>query len=312
LSDFVFDLLRADRLTNVVDIGANPIDGVPPYRTLLERRLCRVVGFEPQPAALANLNSQKSDLESHLPYVVGDGKEATLHVYQWSGLTSLLTLDQNVLQYFRGSDDACRVIKEIPVSTRRLDDISEAVDIDFLKIDVQGSELSILRNGRQRLRSAVAVQTEVSFVTLYQNQPAFGEIDMELRGLGFVPHSFVEIKRWPITSNTPHNQLLEADVVYVRNFTRPDAMSEDQLKHLALVAHHCYRSFDLAASCIRHLVNRGAIPGTSIQQYQQHLSGDQNAIAAVREKEAVAVLSRNQVCSCGSGKKYKHCCGAHR
>ena len=42
------------------------------------------------------------------------------------------------------------------------------------------------------------------------------------------------------------NQLLEADVVYVRDFTFPDKMSSEQLKHLALIAHHCYGSYDLA------------------------------------------------------------------
>ena len=33
---------------DVVDIGANPIDGDPPYRLLLDAGLCRVTGFEPQ------------------------------------------------------------------------------------------------------------------------------------------------------------------------------------------------------------------------------------------------------------------------
>jgi hypothetical protein len=48
----------------------------------------------------------------------------------------------------------------------------------------------------------------------------------------------------------PLNQLLEADIVYVRDFAHADSMSEEQLKHLALVAHHCYRSFDLALRCV--------------------------------------------------------------
>jgi hypothetical protein len=45
-------LLCPARLTEVVDIGANPIDGDPPYRTMLHQGLCRVTGFEPQPEAL--------------------------------------------------------------------------------------------------------------------------------------------------------------------------------------------------------------------------------------------------------------------
>ena len=47
-SDFLRDLLRPEKLTTIVDIGANPIDGDPPYKQMLERELCQVIGFEPQ------------------------------------------------------------------------------------------------------------------------------------------------------------------------------------------------------------------------------------------------------------------------
>jgi hypothetical protein len=67
-------LFRPERLTAVVDIGANPIDGDPPYKTLLQIRGCRLTGFEPQAEALATLNTRKSDLETYLPNVIADGK----------------------------------------------------------------------------------------------------------------------------------------------------------------------------------------------------------------------------------------------
>ena len=35
------------------------------------------------------------------------------------------------------------------------------------------------------------------------------------------------------------NQMLEADIVYVRDFSQASSMSVEQLKHLALIAHHC-------------------------------------------------------------------------
>jgi hypothetical protein len=107
----------------------------------------------------------------------------------------------------------------------------------------------------------------------------FGEIDNELRGLGFVPHAFVAINRRMIGPlfdvSNPYaglNQLLEADIVYVRNFTKPDAMSDEQLGQLAMVAHHCYGSFDLALNCIHHLQKRRAIPPTSVDAYLRLIS----------------------------------------
>ncbi len=49
LDALLAELIKPERLTAVVDVGANPIDGVPPYRPLLAKGLCTVVGFEPQP-----------------------------------------------------------------------------------------------------------------------------------------------------------------------------------------------------------------------------------------------------------------------
>lgn len=271
--DPLYDLLRPKRPTAIVDVGANPIDGDPPYKEFLSKRLCRVVGFEPQEAALAALNASKGDCEHYLPYVVGDGSKQTLHVCEADGMTSLLRPDQTMLRQFVPFSSWGRVVKEIPVTTRRLDDISEIEAVDFLKIDVQGSELAVFRSGRRLLQATVAVQAEVSFLTLYEGQPVFGDIDLALRQLGLVPHAFAAVKRWMISPLSGErvfdafNQLLEADIVYVRDFTKPDKMTSEQLKHLALVAHHCYRSYDLAANCLLHLQARAAVPADAVTQY---------------------------------------------
>jgi FkbM family methyltransferase len=273
-SDLLVDILKPARLTAVVDVGANPIDGDPPYKSLLAARLCSVVGFEPQPEALATLNSRKSDLETYLPYVVHDGAPATLRVCRSSGMTSLLRPDAQIATYFRGFGDWGHVVNEASVETRRLDDLSEIAELDFLKIDVQGAELTVFQHGAHRLKAAVAIQTEISFVRLYEQQPSYGQIDLELRGLGFVPHCFAAIKNWMISpmfvENNPYaaiNQLLEADIVYVRDFTKPENMQVEQFKHLAMIAHHCYRSFDLVVNCLYRLVERGAIAPDSIARY---------------------------------------------
>jgi FkbM family methyltransferase len=267
------DLLRPDRMTSVVDIGANPIDGDPPYKPMLRQRLCRLIGFEPQPEALAELNSKKSDLETYLPYAVSDGKERILRVCQAPGMTSFLEPDQNALGHFPMFSEWGRVVRELAVVTRRLDDIEEIGAVDFLKIDVQGSELLVFQNGKRQLAKTVAVQVEVSFITIYKGQPVFGEIDVELRKLGLVPHAFAAINRRmiaPMMGNSVYaaiNQVLEADVVYVRDFTRPDAMDVEQMKHLAIIAHHCYRSYDLAMNCIYHLAKKGAVRQGVVNQY---------------------------------------------
>lgn len=267
-------LLQLDRLTEVLDIGANPIDGDPPYKKMLAAGMCRVTGFEPQPDALSKLLQAKSELERYYPYAVGDGSRAVLHRCRYPGWSGLYRPDPAALDVFPAFKPAATVIDEIPLSVRPLDQIDEVEAVDFLKIDVQGAELACLQSGTRKLSSCVAIQLEVSFVTLYEGQPGFGDLDVLLRSWGLIPHCFAALKRHPISplvfNNDPWmplNQLLEADVVYVRDFIHPERMSADQLKHLAMVAHHCYQSFDLAGRCISILTSRGELGLGVLDQY---------------------------------------------
>lgn len=269
-------LLTPQRLTEVVDIGANPIDGDPPYASMLSAGLCRVTGFEPQEQALADLQRRKGPNETYLPYAIADGNPHTLNICRASGMTSLFDPDSAALDLFDVLKPLGEVIDRIPLATRRLDDIPEITDLDFLKIDIQGGELMALQGGAGKLLQAVAVQAEVSFVALYKKQPCLGHIDLELRKQGFIPHCFAAVKQWPIAPcvindnpRQPLNQLLEADIVYVRDFSHPESMSDEQLKHLALIAHHCYRSFDLALRCVMLLEQRAAmLPGAQKRYFE--------------------------------------------
>jgi FkbM family methyltransferase len=276
--DLLTEILKPARRTAVVDVGANPIDGEPPYKRMLADGLCEVVGFEPQAEALARLQAAKGPLERYLPHALGDGTEKTLNVCALEGMTSLKVPKPEHLALFNLFPIWGEVKAHIPISTKRLDDVAEIAHLDFLKMDIQGSERDVLAHGRTKLADAVAIQTEVSFVTLYENQPTIGEMDKELRRLGFLPHCFAEMKVWPlaptVVSGQPNKglrQLLEADLVYVRDFTRASNMRVEQWKHLALIAHHCYGSVDLAARCLNMLAELGAVPADASERYLSSL-----------------------------------------
>jgi len=272
--DLLAEILAPARPTAIVDVGANPIDGDPPYKAMLAAGLCEVTGFEPQADALARLEKAKGPRERYLPYALGDGSARTLHVCELEGMTSLLVPDPARLALFNLFPIWGSVKQQIPVTTRKLDDIAQITQLDFLKMDVQGAEREVLAHGRTKLADTVVIQTEVSFVPLYQGQPVFGEIDLALRELGFLPHCVTGTKIWPIapmvvgdTPNRGIRQLLETDMVYVRDFSRPGNMSAEQWKHLALIAHHCYGSYDLALKAILTLIEMGAVPDGANKRY---------------------------------------------
>jgi FkbM family methyltransferase len=277
--DFLTQILSPNRPTAIVDVGANPIDGDPPYKAMLAAGLCDVVGFEPQADALARLQKVAGPRERYLPYALGDGTSRALNVCSLEGMTSLLVPDPARLALFNLFPIWGEVKSSIPVATKRLDDIAEIAHMDFLKMDIQGCEREVLSHGKARLAHAIAVQTEVSFITLYEGQPTLGEMDMAMRELGFLPHCFAELKVWPlaptIVSGQPNKglrQLLEADLVYVRDFTRAENMSAEQWKHLALIAHHCYGSVDLAARALNMLAQLGVVPADAAERYLSSLA----------------------------------------
>ena len=278
--DHLASILGIDRLTEVVDVGANPIDGDAPYKPLLTAGLCRVTGFEPQKYAFHVLETRKGPNERYLPYAISDGQQHVLNICRGPGMTSLLEPDPASLALFEALQPHSQIISREPMLTKRLDDVTEIGQLDFLKIDIQGGELSVFRHGRRKLEQAIVVQTEVSFVPLYKDQPTFGDLDVELRAQGFIPHCFPSIKLWPIApailNNNPLqavNQLLEGDIVYVRDIRRMDQLSDDQIRHLGLIAHHCYHSIDLVLRCIAILEQRGVVGTAARRQYADVVAG---------------------------------------
>jgi FkbM family methyltransferase len=259
----------------VADIGAAFYGEAPPYQRLLDTGLAQLFAFEPDRRYAAPLRQRLGQNGTVFEQAIADGHEHTLYVCD-HGWTSLHEPDPDTLAFFNTFPILGRVISKASIATRRLDDIVELPQIDFLKMDVQGSELSILQNGRKKLSKCVAIQIEISFIPLYKNQPPFGLLDTELRSQGFIPHRFMDIKRWSITPTVrnndprqPFNQLLEGDIVYIRDIIHPANLTDEQLKKLAAIAHYGFNSPDLAARCMFELQNRSRLKINSAEAYLQ-------------------------------------------
>jgi FkbM family methyltransferase len=245
-------LTGADVRVKIVDIGANPLDGAPPYATLLRSGDADIVGFEPNPDALATLNRMKGPTETYLPHAVGDGARHTLRFCQAPGMTSLLEPNPAVLGLFHGFPDWGKVMATEELDTVRLDDIPETAGVDMIKIDIQGGELMALSNAVSRLRTTLVIQTEVEFLPMYVGQPLFSEVEMFLRTQGFMLHRFYpavsRVMRPLLVDNNIYaglSQIVWADAIFVRDFTRLSALRDEQLLQIGAILHDCYGSTDL-------------------------------------------------------------------
>jgi FkbM family methyltransferase len=243
----------------VIDVGASPIDGPPPYQALFDAGHVELVGFEPDAEQHRRLVALERPNATYLPYAVGDGAPGVLHVCKSAGMTSLLEPDQEILKHFHGLPQWGTVLRTIPVQTKRLDDLPEVIGTDYLKLDIQGGELAALRGAAKLLAQVLVVHLEVQFVPFYKNQPLFAELDQALRQAGFFLHRFQPIMSLTFTSlpveNRPDagmSQHLWSDAVYVRRFTDFARLDEGSLLKLAALLNDLYDSFDFCALALEH------------------------------------------------------------
>lgn len=264
----VLGLFALDRPLEVVDIGAAVInDETPPYAPLLQAGLAHLTVFDGDIRHAQRIRERWGAQATVRDEVLFDGTPQRLRLAApESGMTSLLEPEPNALAFFNGFTNFGSIDRTIDVPTRRLDDLELAAP-DLLKLDIQGAELTVLRHGIQKLASTLMIQVEVSFIPLYLGQPPVGEVDTWLRAQGFSPHALVELKRWSIAPTifnnsirVPGNQLLEGDLVYVRDPLRCDLLGTRALERLFTLAHFYTRSVDLCIFLLRALEARGALP----------------------------------------------------
>ncbi|HET9701851.1 MAG TPA: FkbM family methyltransferase [Burkholderiales bacterium] len=268
---------NTDWMVHVLDVGASDLAGEQaPYEKLVRAGRARVVGFEPDAAACERLNAKYGGVHRFLPYFVGDGNAATFHETNWSLTGSLFRPNRPLLEKFQNLHEVVTLKAEHPVQTMRLDDIPEVGDVDFVKIDVQGAELAVFQGGERVLRDALLVQTEVEFVELYENQPLFGDVDRQLRACGYQFHTFAGLagrcfKPLVVNNdmNLPMRQLLWPDAIYVRDWLKLDALSDEKLRKLAILLHEVVGSFDLCHLVLQALDARGS--GAAAPRYMSAL-----------------------------------------
>ncbi len=268
----------------VMDIGASPLDGKPRYQEMMLKKLCRVTAFEPNTHYLDKLKEQTKDFDCvFMPYFVGDGNVAELRITYYPGCCSIYEPSSQIIDLFTSmsttGEGNFAVKEKHKVQTKRLDDIaSEFPKPDYIKIDIQGAELDALSNAKEVLKNVLVIEIETEFLKMYENQPVFGDIQLFLQSQGFLFHKFVDMAgrcfapmymssepNQPIDITnpaflrdytTPMSQVLWSDSIFVRDFSRLELYSNEELLKAAVILHDMYHSYDLVSYLLREYDNR--------------------------------------------------------
>lgn len=244
-------LIRSETVMMILDVGASLTD-TPPYQPLVDIGLAHVIGFEPNKDECEKLKQRYGATHEYYPYFVGDGAQATFRETNWFATGSLFRPNKRLLELFQNLHEVHTLVAEHPIQTVALDDIREIADVDYMKIDIQGSELSVFKHAERLLKGVSIIHTEVCFVELYEDQPLFADVDTFLREQGF---QFIKFTGFgtralkPIVMyNNPNfgNQFLWSDAIYMRDLLKVDSMPIDKLIKLATVLHDIYGLYDFA------------------------------------------------------------------
>jgi FkbM family methyltransferase len=285
LSKFtVSGLLKNEEQIKIIDVGAMSIGAEnDSYETLYNSGKIRVIGFEPDEGECRKLNNASNGVHEYHPYFIGNGKPANYYKTNRTMTGSLFEPNAELLQLFQNLNELTLLEETIQVETVRLDDLAFLADIDFIKIDVQGSELQVFENAVNLLSDVFLIQTEVEFVELYKNQPLFADVDRFLRSQGFQFHTFTNrgsrcYKPLIIENNINRglNQLLWSDAVYVKDETHLRSATPEKLLKTAILLHDLYASLDFCHHLLS-LYDEKCSTGIA-QSYLAYLAGEQDSL----------------------------------
>lgn len=170
---------------------------------------CRTIGFDPDVEECKRLETYYAghDEVRLVPVGLADYTgTATLYMTKDPGGYSLLPTVKDIVERHPALEGG-KIAGTSTVEVTTLDSWCEAegVDhVDVIKIDTQGSELSILEGAERTLENVRAVEVEVEFNPLYEDVPLFGEIDRYLRDRGFVLWRFRDMAHYS-QEGTPTN-----------------------------------------------------------------------------------------------------------
>ena len=177
-----------DKPLRILDIGARA--GLENHWQFYEDQLLQI-GIEPDIQECDRLNRESVN-SRHKFYPVALGRKQETRIFsvcKWGGSSSFYPANLDFLKRFPDQNgELMQVQKQIELETIDLDTFSTQEQlgvIDFIKLDVEGSELDILQGGKNCLQNVMGLSLEVLFHHSLRHQPTFSEIDLYLASQGF-------------------------------------------------------------------------------------------------------------------------------
>jgi FkbM family methyltransferase len=283
----------------VLDVGAR--DGLCEPFSNFDKSTVTPILVEPDKDEAKRLSKVKdNDSEIILPYALWDKSgELTLNINKSPGTSSIFKPNFEELDKFPECD---RFLNEKKVKLEGKT-ICELVangvinDIDFMKVDVQGGELQVIRGGGEFLKdNLIGIEVEVEFLEMYKNQPLFGDVEKYIRThLGL---ELWDIKKYYWKYKTKKNmgastkgRVIFADVLFFRPLTGiDDWLSEFTLEnaneklYMLLLTLSVYGYYDYIEALLESEVGMKYLDVESHKHFSDFLEKNDNQLVKNKYK----------------------------
>lgn len=169
----------------LVDVGAS--GGLLEHWASVEDRI-RVVAFEPDKRSFVGLGKNSNQKRIYINAALFNTKEMrNFYLTKKQEVSSIFKPNYSFLEQFPESE-RFKITEILKMETDTMDNQLEKYhidNVDFIKLDTQGSELLILEGAVKTLENVLGVEIEVEFASMYEGQPLFADVDRFLRSIGF-------------------------------------------------------------------------------------------------------------------------------
>ncbi len=260
----------------------------------------RCIGFEPDPAEYKRLRQTAADA-SRISYrqsgLWDSRQELSLHLTEKEGLSSVYFPNEKFLKHFGPLNiQGYGVQRKVPMEVARLDEVlsgSEARAIDFIKIDVEGAALEILRGAEGVFKegTVVGLRIEAEFNPKYSGQHLFSEVDGWLRPFDYQLFDF-KTCRWKRKSGLKTGgslgQPVHGDFIYFMDFDaffrkiERSSLEERFSKTIKFFIFHClYGIYDAAFELVDEALKREIFSRQETQILKSGLSRTQTLLMRI-------------------------------
>lgn len=216
-----------------LDIGAAG-DLIPRWKKI--KNILFLVCFEPNRNAYKELAKKINGKEGIVFNKALSNSASTKIIYNCldSEKSSLYKPNIEFLKKFH-NPERFSIQDKFKIKTDILDNFKN-INIDFAKLDTQGSELDIIQGGSKTLKNCIGIEVEVEFHKIYKNQPLFGDVHKVLEKAGFEFVDFTEKFYWSYyNSKSNGSKLIYANALYLKKEEFLKLMNKEKiLKYISI------------------------------------------------------------------------------